>query len=71
MDLTPRPPPAVSARLTVSEETSPPKPFYRRPIYMVAAAGVLAAGAVMVWYFTRPTGLRAPNTGLGYQQAFP
>jgi tetratricopeptide (TPR) repeat protein len=71
LDLTPRPPPTTSASLTVSEETTPPKPFYLRPVYWAAAAGVVAAGAVMIWYFTRPSGLRAPNTGLGYQQAFP
>ena len=71
LDLTPRPPPPTSASLTVSEETTPPKPFYLRPVYWAAAAGVVAAGAVMIWYFTRPSGLRAPNTGLGYQQAFP
>ena len=69
LDLTPRPPPAATASLTVSEET--PKPFYRRPVYWAAAAVVVAAGAVMVWYFARPSHLRAPTTTLGYQQAFP
>jgi hypothetical protein len=71
LDLTPQPPPPTSVSLTVVEETSPPKPFYLRPVYWAAAAGVVAAGAVMVWYFIRPSHLRAPTTTLGYQQAFP
>jgi hypothetical protein len=49
----------------------PTPPFYRRTPFWVAVGGAVVAGAAVAWYTQTSHGSRAPQTTLGYQQAFP
>lgn len=71
---TPKPPIDSSINLTKAPTPHPIEPtpaFYQRTPFWVAVGGAVVAGAAVVWYTQRSHGDRAPQTALGYQQAFP